>query len=365
MKSTSRRHAGTRRLGIAIVSSLAGIALLAACAGPAAPAPAPSGLAAITHYSGAHREAFLEKGARKEGHLTIFSSTGNPAMAAVLTAFTAKYPFLKVDAPCCLSSPTDVTTRAAAELQSTRNTIGVVETYPSGINSLRKLGLLTTFTTPNSKLQVKAATDPDGYFVTTRAVRVGLAINTNLIPADQAPKTWRDLLDPKWKGKITIAGGDAELHLIAFFEATQKKDYLDKFAAQDIQVQQTTQRAVANMLIAGQIAMSANVARAHLLSAISAGAPVKWITGIPVEATTTAVAVPKKSPTPYAAMLFVDFLTSLQGQQVEVDNGYESLVPSMMRPEDRNTKAVFLDVKPSYLDEQSDLADKAQQLFHQ
>ena len=83
----------------------------------------------------------------------MFSSTGDPAISNVVNAFQDKYPFIEVSVPCCLNSPTDVTTRALAEFRSGRSEIGVVETFISGINAMRMSNALTTFATPNSALQ--------------------------------------------------------------------------------------------------------------------------------------------------------------------------------------------------------------------
>ena len=135
----------------------------------------------------------------------------------MVEAFEAKYPYISVSVPCCLNSPADVPRGPIAEFQSGRSKIGAIQTFVSGVNALRQGGMLTTFSTPNSALQIKEATDADGYFVTTRSNRRGLAINTDRIPLSEAPKSWEDLLDPKWRGRITVAGGEAATRLVGYF----------------------------------------------------------------------------------------------------------------------------------------------------
>jgi iron(III) transport system substrate-binding protein len=345
-------------LSLILVASASGLGIARA------QSPAKGPLAAIAHYSGADRQEFLEKGARQEGKLTVFSSTGDPAISQVVAAFRAKYPYIEVSVPCCLNSPNDVTTRALAEIRSGRSSIGVIETFVSGLNALRQLRALTTFATPNSALQIASATDRDGYYISTRSNMRGVAINTKAIPPETAPKTWQDLLDPKWRGRITLAGGEAATGLLAYLQDTQPKDYLEKFAAQKPRVVHVTARALAEMLIGGEVEISPTITRAHLAGAIAKGAPVEFVPISPVVSISTALGLPAKSPSPHAAMLFIDFMTSAEGQQIYVKNGYESLSPAFMKREDANLTFVFPESDPGYPKRSDELSDLVTRLFH-
>jgi iron(III) transport system substrate-binding protein len=359
-----RASAPGRRRETGLVRSLVLLSAVAACSVGAQAQTPSGGIAAIAHYSGADRQTVLENGARKEGKLTVFSSTGDPAVSQVVAAFRAKYPYIEVSVPCCLNSPTDVTTRALAEFKSGRSSIGVIETFVSGINALRQLKGLTTFATPNARLQINDATDPAGYYVATRSNMRGLAINTKAIPPASAPKSWQELLDPKWRGRITIAGGEAATGLIAYLQDTQSKDYLERFAAQKPRVVHVTARALSEMLISGEVEISPTITRAHLAGAISKGAPVAFLPISPALSISTAVTLPAKSPSPHAAMLFIDFLTSPEGQQLYVSNGYESLSPAFMKSEDANLKYVFPESAPEYPRRSDELSDLVTRLFH-
>jgi iron(III) transport system substrate-binding protein len=368
--STHERTAGPGALRLPrpsckAVLPLALASLLVACGNPGQPraAEADDTVAKIAHYSGSDRQEFLEKGAREEGKLTVFSSTGDPAISEMIAAFEKKYPYIDVSVPCCLNSPADVTTRAVAEFRSGRSDIGVVETFVSGVNALRQGGFVTAFSTPNSKLQIDGATDPDGYYMTTRSNQRGLAVNTRRIPLSEAPKSWEDLLDPKWKGRISVAGGEAATRLVAYFQDTQPDGYLEKFAAQDPQLVEVTARALADMLISGEVEISPTITRAHVLGPISKGAPVGYIPIEPVDSISTALALPKDSPSPHAAMLLIDFMTSKEGQQIYVKNGFDSLVPDLMRAEDRDTELIFLDSGVEFLGRSNELADLVATLF--
>jgi iron(III) transport system substrate-binding protein len=366
--SNSLRKAGTAfscRRGSKALAPLVLAALLLACGTPGQTRTVETDAETeeIAHYTGSDRQKKLEEGAREEGELTVFSSTGDPAISEMVAAFEEKYPFIDVKIPCCVNSPADVTTRAVAEFQSERGEIGVIETFVSGVNALRQVGMLTTFETPNSELQIESATDPDGYFVATRSNQRGLAINTDRIPLAEAPKSWQDLLDPKWKGRFTVAGGEAATRLVAYFQDLEGDGYLEKFADQEPRLVEVTTRALADMLISGEVAMSPTITRAHVAGPIAEGAPVAFIPIEPVDSISTAISLPKESPTPHAALLLIDFMTSAEGQQIYIDNGFDSLAPELMRPEDKDTELVFLDSGMDFLDRSDELADLVATLF--
>jgi iron(III) transport system substrate-binding protein len=117
------------------------------------------------------------------------------------------------------------------------------------------------------------------------------------------------------------------------------------------------------MLISGEVEISPTITRAHVLGPISKGAPVAFIPIEPVDSISTALALPKASPTPHAAMLLIDFMTSKDGQKVYVKNGFDSLVPDLMRKEDRDTELIFLDSDVKFLARSNELADLGAKLF--
>jgi iron(III) transport system substrate-binding protein len=283
----------SKLLRTALVPLALTASLLAACGNPgqANETETSAKVDELAHYTGSDRQEVLEAGARKEGELTLFSSTGDPAISEMAAAFEKKYPYIDVKVPCCQNSPTDVTTRAVAEFQSGRSDIGVVETFVAGVNALRQGGVLTTFESPNSEFQIDSATDPDGYYLTTRSNQRGLAINTDRVPSSEAPRSYEELVDPQWKGRITVAGGEAATRLVAYFEEVMGEDYLDEFAAQDPQLVEVTTSALADMLISGEVEISPTITRAHLAGAIAEGAPVEFIPIEPVDSISTAVSL--------------------------------------------------------------------------
>src|SRR5581483_8339202 len=117
-------------------------------------------------------------------------------------AFMAKYPGVKVDA--YRADTTELTQRLTQEEQAGQHQVDVLEA--DDLTQFMKAGFLQAFSSPELAAFPKEAVQPDGYWAPTRASFVGLGYNAKLVPKDQAPKTLDDLLDAKWKGKMSLTG---------------------------------------------------------------------------------------------------------------------------------------------------------------
>jgi iron(III) transport system substrate-binding protein len=210
---------------------------------------------------------------------------------------------------------------------------------------------------------VQEARDKDGYFYPVRTGVRGLAVNTKAIPLSQAPKSWEDLVDPKWKGKITMAGGEAAPRFTGFIEAAKGEGYLKKLSEQDVSVVEVSARALADTLIAGEAILSPTISRAHLNKAIKNGAPVAWIPMDPVDSFSTQAALAANAPHPNAALLWLDFVLSPEAQAIEVKDGFESLHPDHIKPEDKKLNVVYFDLRDDFLDREGEWLDKSQKSF--
>ncbi|MGE5843854.1 MAG: extracellular solute-binding protein, partial [Syntrophaceae bacterium] len=107
---------------------------------------------------------------------------------------------------------------------------------PAYYNTLKREGRLLQYKSPNAKFVLPAWLDKDGYYSGVRINVIGIAYNKNLVAAKDLPKTWWDLADPKWRGKVgmpnpllsgTAFAGTAGLvrspkHGWPFFEALRK-----------------------------------------------------------------------------------------------------------------------------------------------
>jgi ABC-type Fe3+ transport system substrate-binding protein len=150
--------------------------------------------------------------------------------------------------------------------------------------------------------------------------------------------------------------------LIAYLQDTQP-GLPRQAAAQELRLVQVTAWALAEMPISGEVEISPTITKAHISGAIAKGAPVAFIPIPPVLSISTGLALPASSPTPHAAMLFIDFLTSPEGQQIYQKVGFESLSPAFMKPEDANLTFVFPESDPAYVKRSNELTDLLPKLF--
>ena len=192
--------------------------------------------------------------------------------------------------------------------------------------------------------------DPQGYWTTDDYTIKVMGYNTKLVAEKDAPKSWFDLLDPKWHSKIMIeildyrlyAGWEQKLGL------EQASKLAEGLARQKIALRRGASQ-IAELLAAGESPLAQ--AYVHHLEVLKAkGAPVEWIrTFDPLVALRGAVAISANAPHPNAARLFVDFYLSKEAQQIvrtwgkvpahpEVETFHKSL-------QSKDLKIHFLDPK--------------------
>jgi iron(III) transport system substrate-binding protein len=164
--------------------------------------------------------------------------------------------------------------------------------------------------------------DVDGMYATAFALLSPIGYNTNLVKPEDAPKSFADLLDPKWKGKIVKGHPDySGTILTATFQLARDLgwSYFEKLAQQNVmQVQSALDPP--KKLALGESAVQADGVDSDLLLLKEKGAPVDAVyatEGTPL--ITAPSGVFQSAPNPNAARLFQSFLFSVEAQQVLVD----------------------------------------------
>ena len=142
--------------------------------------------------------------AKKEGKVVWYTSLALPSAEKVAKLFEAAYPGIKVEVHRTGSQR--ILQRVMQELQANIKNVDVVHTSDAGHFVLLKDKKLLARHTPAGVDRFPAGfKDKDGYYYGLRATVNVIAYNTQKIAAAEAPRTWKDLLDPKWKGKMVTA----------------------------------------------------------------------------------------------------------------------------------------------------------------
>lgn len=280
----------------------------------------------LAQYKGADRQKILEDGARKEGKVIWYSSlTIDTVLRPMAQAFEKKYPFIKVE--LWRAESARIVQKITAEVRANNVEGDIIE--GSGIaESIVKSGVTLPFTSPELEAYPASYRDPHGLWVATRFAYYGLGYNTRLVKKEEVPKTYEDLLDPKWKGKMAWrVGSDTGVELFItslrlLWGDDKTEAYLKKLAGQDIVGYSGSARALVNQVMAGEYPMAINIFLHHPIDSASQGASVASQPMEPVPSTIGTVMLPKGIKRPHAALLSIDFILSKDGQSVLRDENY-------------------------------------------
>jgi iron(III) transport system substrate-binding protein len=276
--------------------------------------------------------------AAKEGKVVWYSSVDVKVAEAIAQAFKAAYP--KIDVDVERSGSERVFQRINQEHQSGIRNVDVVNSSDaSHFLFWKQQKWLAAHTPPDVKRYAPQFKDPDGYYADWRATLSVMGYNTNLVAQKDAPKSYADLLDPRWKGKLvkshpgysgtSLTGTYAIVKVLGW-------DYLAKLAKQDVQQLQST-TATPKSIASGERAVMVDGNEYNMFIEIDRKSPVKII--YPTEGTpfvTSPTAIFADAPHPNAARVFQNFLYTVKAQQLVVDmGGARSLHPDVKEPANR------------------------------
>ncbi len=280
--------------------------------------------------------------ATKEGKVVWYTTMiVDQAVRPIAKAFEEKYPGISVEFSRASSSDTGL--KIINEGQAGRRT-GDVFDGSGSYTAAKAAGMVEPYTADSAQELDPGARDPDGYWAVANYYFLTAAYNTDLVSADEAPKTYEDLLDPKWKGKMvwsvvsepTGAPGFAGNMLMSKGEDAGM-DYLKKLADQDVVNMTTSQRTVLDKVILGEFPVGLMTFNHHIPISKAKGAPVEWIAMEPLVSSASLVGLIKDAPHPNAGKLLIDFILSQEGQKVIASAGYlpshpkvAAKVPSLM-----------------------------------
>lgn len=322
----------SKRLSLTMPALAMVLALIGLSEAQAAQAK-PMSTAELALYQGKDREQVLVEGAKKEGQMVFYTS--NTWMAGhVSQEFGKKYPFIKPNV--YRSDSKELLKRITEESAAGRQIADVVETSPDYMALMQTVNLFQDIYLPEFKQyddELKHRGKRGVLYWTSRELYISLGYNTKLIAAADAPKTMKDLLDPKWKGKMTIAGTTTGTQWIGAIIETFGMEFLEKLAAQEINVQNISGAALSQLVASGEVPISPTIFNSNIAVAKQKGAPVEWRAIEPVIGTTGMSALVAKGPHPHAGLLFLDFLHSKEGQQTVIKGGLSSARSDVIDPE--------------------------------
>jgi iron(III) transport system substrate-binding protein len=266
----------------------------------------------------------LIEAAKKEGKVVWYTSVDLPLAEKVARSFEAKYPGVAVRVE--RSGAERVFTRIGQEYASKIHAVDVVNSSDAAHLIVWKRDSILAPYVPEDVAKHYPAEhkDPDGMFASFRITLCPIGYNTNLMKREDAPKSYADLLDPKWTGKIVKAHPSySGTILTATFQMARDIgwDYFDKLARQRVmQVQSATDPP--KKLALGERAIMADGVEYGLLQLKEDNKPVEVV--YPTEGTPLIVgpnAIFKNAPNPNAARLLQSYMFTPECQQLIIDVG--------------------------------------------
>jgi iron(III) transport system substrate-binding protein len=261
--------------------------------------------------------------AKKEGQVVYYTSTDLPVAEKVAKAFEAKYPGIAVRTE--RTGAERVFQRIGQEYSSNIHAVDVVNSSDAAHFIVWKRdGILLPYVPEDVAKFPAEHRDVDGQFASFRVWLSIIAYNTNMVKPEEAPKSFADLLDPKWKGKIVKAHpGYSGTIMTATYQMQRDLGwgYFEQLARQNImQVQSSADPP--KKLDLGERAVMADGNEYNIFQMKEAGRPVE-----PVYATEGSPLIIgpngifKSSPNPNAAKLFQAFCLGREAQQLIIDAG--------------------------------------------
>ena len=164
-------------------------------------------MAEIAAYQGPDRMARLIDGAKKEGVLSLYGSSVAEDMNPVTDAFKKKY---GIDVQYWRASSENLVQRTVQENRAGRCAVDAFATVAAELEALHREKLLQAVKTPLTADLIPQALRPHGEWVASRLNIFSAAYNTKLVKKDEVPKTYEDLKDPRWKGRLAVEADDAD-----------------------------------------------------------------------------------------------------------------------------------------------------------
>ena len=270
---------------------------------------ASSGVVEIANYQGANRAQRLIAGAKKERGLLLYTNIAATDIEKITPDFTRRY---GVKLNVWKAGPDKILQRILREAKANRFEFDAVHISTPEMEALHRENLLQAVQSPHLNDLVPEAIPPHKDWAASFLSVWVQAYNTNQVKKEDLPKTYDDLLDPKWKGKLGIEAKNQEWFYTVVKDMGEEKGlkfFRDLVATNGLSVRSGT-ALLNNLVISGEIELALTVYNFMPEQAKQKGAAIDWFAIEPAIARGNAVGVSRKPPHPFAAVLFYDYMIS-------------------------------------------------------
>jgi len=266
----------------------------------------------------------LIEAAKKEGKVSIFGSLCKKTVKRIQTSFEKKYPGIKTF--YWRGSGTAILKKAMSEYYADKVTWDVFLTAKDAMEIMRKEGMFAKYQTPLGQYFEKQYHHPF-FSPAYRKIIVGFAYNTKYLKPSEAPRTYLDFIDPKWKGKFTMghpAGHTftvqwlSSLHLI-LGSKEKEEEYIRRLSANKPHVVKSM-NPTSKLIASGEVPLGITYIKyVYILG--EQGAPMDYVRLPGYLGDSQYISIGSKAPRPNAGKLWIDHFYSPESMKIIAKSG--------------------------------------------
>ncbi|RXZ32372.1 extracellular solute-binding protein [Oxalobacteraceae bacterium CAVE-383] len=275
----------------------------------------------ILNYSGPDRAEKLLAEAKKEGGLTLYTSIASADMPLLKDDFEKKY---GIKLTVWRGGSAQVMQRSITETEARRYQVDAIHIGAPEMEGLHREKILQPVNSAVFKNLIADAVAPHREWASTMLTVWVQTYNTSKVKKSELPKSYQDLLDPKWKGQLGIESEDADWFAAVagnLGEAKGVKLFRDIAAANGISVRKG-HTLLQNLVAAGEVPLALAQYNYVVTGIKRSGAPVDWFVIEPAIARANAVGIAAHAPHPASALLFYEYILSPDGQKILASRDY-------------------------------------------
>ena len=256
----------------------------------------------------------LVDAAKREGEVVYYASMNLGEANAIIVEFEKRYPFNKVRLNRTGSEK--LLTRVLTEFRAKKTFADIIQTVEFSMHIVNRGGVLARYIPQSNGFYAKEFKE-NGYWTTVYYNAYVTAYNTQLAPKATLPKSYDDLLDSKWKGKLLMEGTKADWFAGILQVLGQERgiNYMRALAKQQPSPREGHEL-LAQLVAAGEGVFDINIPVASVERMKERGAPIDWTALGPVPAIMVGAGLAAGAPHPNAAKLFLEFVLSREGQKL-------------------------------------------------
>jgi iron(III) transport system substrate-binding protein len=290
------------------------LGILAMSAGMSMTAMAQDKTASLAMYDGPDRAQKILAAAKAEGSVMLYTTLAASNLKTLIDPFEKKY---GIKVTIWRAGTEKVLQRTLTEASAQRYEVDAIHFGSPQLEALHRENVLQEVKSPVFAELIPGALPAHHEWAPTILQLYVQAYNTTKVKKEDVPKSYQDLLNPKWKGKLSIESGAWPWFATLVQNMGEEKGiklFRDIVATNGISNRQG-ESLLTNLVSAGEIPLALTVYHHMPEVAKAKGAPVQSFVLEPAIARANGIAIARHAPHPNAALLFYDYMLSATGAQ--------------------------------------------------